>query len=171
MIYRRRIMDFNSPGFTESESKRRASAARALPAFKDGAKRGLLKAGAALALVTGLLGIFDAGAQAQTPAVTAPIAGEIQSLTLNNPNDHWSGGSMVVGGQNIILPRNLLMDLPANRLTLKQLFDQAPSACLLSGESGLAKGANCNGTGLGGIANVAANRGDSEPERQLPTSG
>src|ERR1044072_3012853 len=76
-------------------------------------------------------------AQAQT-ASAAPIAGEIERLTVNNQQDPWSGGIVVVGGQNIILPRNLLMDLPANRLTLTQLFTQAPPACLQRGESGLA---------------------------------
>jgi hypothetical protein len=153
----------NLPRFTESESRRRANAARALPAFNGAARKRLQKAGAALALITGLFGLFDAGAQAQTPAVTAPIFGEIQSLTLNNPADPWSGGIMVVGGQNIILPRNLLMDLPANRLTLTQLFAQAPAGCSTSGpggtsESGLAKGDSCNASGMGGIATVAANR-------------
>src|SRR5678815_5445130 len=76
-------------------------------------------------------------AQAQT-ATSAPITGEIERLTLTNPNDVWSGGSIVVGGQNIIIPRNLLMDLPANRLTLNQVFAQAPAACLQRAESGLA---------------------------------
>ncbi|MFC5522003.1 Ig-like domain-containing protein [Polaromonas jejuensis] len=90
--------------------------------------------------------------------MTAPIDGEIQSLTLNNPTDHWSGGTMVVGGQNIILPRNLLMDLPANRLTLKQLFEQAPAACVSLGQSGLAKGDSCNTSGVGAMVTVAANR-------------
>ena len=66
--------------------------------------------------------------QAQT-ASAAPITGEIERLTLNSQTDPWSGGIMVVGGQNIILPRNLLMDLPANRLTLNQIFTQAPPAC------------------------------------------
>ncbi|HEX7770769.1 MAG TPA: hypothetical protein VF435_00010, partial [Pyrinomonadaceae bacterium] len=63
-------------------------------------------------------------AQAQT-ASAAPITGEIERLTLNNQQDPWSGGVMVVGGQNIIIPRNLLMDFPANRLTLSQTFAQA----------------------------------------------
>jgi hypothetical protein len=146
------------PGFTDSESRTRASAERALPALNNAARKKLQKTGAALALIIGLFGLFDAGAQAQALPVTAPIAGEIQSLTLNNPTDPWSGGTMVVGGQNIILPRNLLIDLPANRLTLKQIFDQAPDGCLSKKESGLAKGDLCNSTGIGGIANVAANR-------------
>jgi fibronectin type 3 domain-containing protein len=95
--------------------------------------------------------------QAQT-ATTAPIVGEIERLTINNPNDVWSGGTIVVGGQNIIIPRNLLMDLPANRLTLQQTFAQAPQACLLRAESGLAKADVCNTGKVGGIATIAANR-------------
>ena len=82
-------------------------------------------------------------AQAQT-ATAAPITGEIERLTLNNAQDPWSGGIIVVGGQNIIIPRNLLMDLPANRLTLTHTFAQAPPACLQRGESGLAKADFCN---------------------------
>ena len=63
--------------------------------------------------------LFPAGtAQAQT-ASAAPITGEIERLTLNSQTDPWSGGIIVVGGQNIIIPRNLLIDLPANRLTLE----------------------------------------------------
>jgi fibronectin type 3 domain-containing protein len=95
--------------------------------------------------------------QAQT-ASAAPIVGEIERLTLNNPNDVWSGGIIVVGGQNIIIPRNLLLDLPANRLTLQQTFAQAPSACLTRAESGLAKADICNTGKVGGIATIAANR-------------
>jgi len=96
-------------------------------------------------------------AQAQT-ATSAPITGEIERLTLTNPNDVWSGGTMVVGGQNIIIPRNLLMDLPANRLTLQQTFAQAPAECLTRAESGLAKADICNTSKVGGIATVHANR-------------
>ena len=44
----------------------------------------------------------------------------------------------------MVIPRNLLIDLPANRLTLQQLFAQAPPACLANGETGLAKADRCN---------------------------
>ncbi len=80
-----------------------------------------------------LLLVTAVTAQAQT-ATSAPITGEIERLTLTNPNDVWSGGTIVVGGQNIIIPRNLLMDLPANRLTLQQTFAQAPQECLSRAE-------------------------------------
>ena len=91
---------------------------------------------------------------ASAASMTALITGEIERLTLNNPNDIWSGGTMVVGGQNVIIPRNLLMDLPANRLSLQQAFTGAPPACLARSESGLAKSDACNTSGTGAIARV-----------------
>jgi hypothetical protein len=93
-------------------------------------------------------------AQAQTAATSATITGEIERLTLTNPNDVWSGGTIVVGGQNIIIPRNLLIDFPANRLTLQQTFAQAPADCLTRAESGLAKADICNTSKTGGIATI-----------------
>ena len=105
-----------------------------------------------------LIAGWASGAQAQGIATSAPITGEIERITINNPADHWSGGTMVVGGQNVIIPRNLLMDLPANRLTLQELFAQAPAACIAAGETGLAKGDSCNTSGTGGFATIAANR-------------
>ena len=91
-------------------------------------------------------------------ATQVPITGEIERITLNDATDHWSGGTMVVGGQNIIIPRNLLIDLPANRLTLTQIFDQAPAACIANAETGLAKADTCNTSGVGGFASISANR-------------
>ena len=96
-------------------------------------------------------------AQAQT-ATSAPITGEIERLTLNSQKDPWSGGVVVVGGQNIIIPRNLLMDLPANRLTLNQAFAQAPPTCVSRSESGLAKADFCNTNRTGAIVTIHANR-------------
>jgi chitodextrinase len=109
-------------------------------------------------LLTILAGAPAARAQAQISAFNVPVTGEIQRLTLNDANDVWSGGTIVVGGQNVTLPRNLLLDLPANRLTLQQLFAQAPAACASRGESGIAKADRCNTTGAGGIATLTAIR-------------
>jgi len=109
-------------------------------------------------LVLFALLLLPAGkAHAQT-AAAAPITGEIERLTLNNQQDPWSGGVIVVGGQNIIIPRNLLMDLPANRLTLNQVFAQSPPACLQRAESGLAKADFCSTNKTGAIATIHANR-------------
>ncbi|MDO8988881.1 MAG: Ig-like domain-containing protein [Sideroxyarcus sp.] len=91
-------------------------------------------------------------------AFNVPISGEIERISLSSPNDPWSAGEMVVGGQTVIIPRNLLVDLPANRLTLQQIFAQAPAACLAAGESGLAKADTCNSSGAGGFVTLSANR-------------
>lgn len=96
--------------------------------------------------------------QAHAVPVIAPVTGEIQRITVNNASDHWSGGTITVSGTVVIIPRNLLIDLPANRVTLQQLYAEAPAACVAAGQTGLAKGDSCNATGMGGIATIAANR-------------
>src|ERR1700752_1305536 len=110
-----------------------------------------------IALLIALCAFLASTAHAQT-ATSAPITGEIERLTLTNPNDVWSGGTIVVGGQNVIIPRNLLIDLPANRLTLQQTFAQAPQECLGRAESGVAKVDICNTSKKGGNATIHANR-------------
>ena len=104
-----------------------------------------------------LVGGLAAGTAHAAPAQT-DLAGEIERITLDNPADYWTGGKIVVGGQTVILPKNLLLDLPANRLTLWQLVDQAPEPCKSRGETGLAKGDTCNLSGTGGIVTLSANR-------------
>lgn len=110
-----------------------------------------------LAVLLVLLFLPAGTAQAQT-ATSAPIVGEIERLTASSLKDPWSGGVIVVGGQNIIIPRNLLIDLPANRLTLQQIFSQAPAGCTTRAESGLAKADFCNNNKTGAIATIHANR-------------
>ncbi|MHB8882841.1 MAG: FG-GAP-like repeat-containing protein [Thermodesulfovibrionales bacterium] len=105
--------------------------------------------------------VFCFSLTAEAAPVRAQINGEIDRIIINNPADHWSGGIIVVNGGAVILPKNLLIDLPANRLTLKQIFDQAPAACIAAGETGLAKGDTCNKSGTGGIAAISANRLDN----------
>ena len=34
-----------------------------------------------------------------------PILGEVERITLNDNTDHYSGGTIVVGGQIVILPQ------------------------------------------------------------------
>jgi len=100
-----------------------------------------------------MIAVYSSNAGAASTA--AEITGEIEHLTLNTPADVYSGGVMVVGGHEVILPRNLLIDLPANRLTLQQIFDQAPALCKANGESGLAKADRCNASGTGGFATLS----------------
>lgn len=109
----------------------------------------------AIMAVAQLPGPGSAGAA--TPTGTL-ITGEIERVFLDAPGDVYAGGQIVVGGQVVTVPRNLLVDLPANRLTLQQLFGQAPAACIAAGETGLAKADGCNETHTGGIATILANR-------------
>ncbi|HXB67426.1 MAG TPA: Ig-like domain-containing protein [Candidatus Acidoferrales bacterium] len=110
-----------------------------------------------LALITfGIAAL--AATTAHAASTQALISGEIERMAVNNVSDPWSGGTIVVGGQTVMIPRNLLFDLPANRLTLVQIFTGAPAGCAAVGESGLAKSDTCNNRTSGGFAAIAANR-------------
>ncbi|MBI1195280.1 MAG: hypothetical protein GC138_05495 [Gammaproteobacteria bacterium] len=99
-------------------------------------------------------------------AVKSDIIGKVDRIIVDNPTDTWSRGTMVVSGRNIIIPRNMVIDLPANRMTLQQLFVNAPSLCAaiddngdgIPDETGLAKGDHCNGTGTGAAATILGNK-------------
>jgi uncharacterized repeat protein (TIGR01451 family) len=118
-------------------------------------------AGGSLGALSLLLGVGLFQLTTKAAPQTALITGEIERMTVTNPNDVWSGGTIVVGGQNVIIPRNLLIDFPANRLTLAQTLAAAPPSCVAVGESGLAIADTCNLGHQGGIATIAANRVDN----------
>ena len=103
--------------------------------------------------------IVFGGTQALEAQVgSAPVDGEIEYLFLDDPNDPWSSGSIVLANQTIVIPRNLLIDLPANRLTLWQLFQDAPPECLALGESGLALTDGCRRGRGAGFGHVVSNQ-------------
>ena len=115
----------------------------------------------ALALLVALLalGVLPGRVEAQpTDASGINLIGEIEHIFLDDPSDYWSSGTIIVNGSPVIVPRNLLIDLPANRLSLKQLFDDAPPACLAVGESGLAESDTCRNKEPGAHATILANR-------------
>ena len=117
-------------------------------------------AGLALAMF-GLGGLLGGPGEAHAQAATSTIIdGVIDRITVDNPGDHWSGGIIEVGGQKVIIPRNLLMDLPANRQTLQEFMVTAPGLCPSLGQSGLARADSpfCNTTGQPGYALIHANR-------------
>lgn len=117
-------------------------------------------AGLALALF-GLGGLLGGPGEAQAQVATATIIdGAIDRITVDTPGDHWSGGIIEVGGQKVIIPRNLLMDLPANRQTLQEFMVTAPGLCPALGQSGLARADSpfCNTSGQPGYALIHANR-------------
>ncbi len=110
----------------------------------------------ALVLSLAAIAVIGSPALAQDPITGTSISGHIDSITIDNPADVFSGGRIVVAGQSVIIPRNLLIDLPANRLTLQQLFADAPSAARTAGVTGLAKADGPQFTS--GFASVLANR-------------
>ena len=117
-------------------------------------------AGMALALF-GLCGPLGLGWTGEAQAATSVIIdGPIDFITVNDMNDHWSGGTIQVGGQTVTIPKNLLMDLPANRLTLQEFMLQAPAFCVPLQQSGIARGDSplCNTAGMPGFALIHANR-------------
>jgi Putative Ig domain len=115
-------------------------------------------AGMTLAL-SGLVGVPGWTGEAQA-ATNGSVIGEVEAITLDPPGDKWAGGTIVVGGQIVTIPRNLLMDLPANRLTLQELFFYAPTACkaAVPPQTGLVKGETCNAYGTGANVSISANR-------------
>jgi hypothetical protein len=116
----------------------------------------------ALVSIACLLALSSGIAQAAPVQTATPITGEIEGLTLTTPGDVWSGGTVTVGGQMIILPRNLLINLPNDFQTLQQLYSNAPAACIATGESGLAKADKCNSRATGAQVTILANRTDSD---------
>ena len=108
------------------------------------------------ALVVLLLGSSTGDAQQGITGV--PVLGKIENIFLDDPADPWSSGTIVIDGTPIIVPRNLLIDLPANRLTLQQLYTDAPPACLAAGETGLALTDTCTEGRDAAYGQILANR-------------
>jgi|GEM_PF-2696973 len=135
-----------------------ATQEQGMPMICKSTSRGNVLRRAAASLVLILTSGFTLSPVAAQAATSVQISGEISRITLNEPNNYWTGGTMVISGQYVTIPRNLLIDLAANRLTLWQLFDQAPAACKSIGESGLTSTDRCNTTGTGAYASISANR-------------
>jgi len=107
------------------------------------------------ATLAGLATPIHAQVALPTTPTGALISGTIDDIFINDINNVWSGGQIIVGGQVVIVPRNLIIQLPANWLTLQQLFDQAPPEAKALGKTGLAV---ADGLGPGCLAEIHANR-------------
>src|SRR3954451_3646688 len=68
------------------------------------------------------------GAQPSIP-VTSPfdVIGFIQSATIDNPNDLFSGGTITINNIRMIVPRNTLLQFPATAMTWQEAFALAPA--------------------------------------------
>lgn len=92
----------------------------------------------------GLLAALAGGpAAAQTPTPSFSMLGYLQELSLANPADPLSAGSMRVNGISVVLPANLLVKMPGQYLTVNDLFrgphpGTAPALAAPQPRSGLA---------------------------------
>jgi hypothetical protein len=57
-------------------------------------------------------------------------AGYIQAATLDNAADPTSGGTLTINGIKMIVPKNSIIQMPANTLSWADLFDPAVSAAV-----------------------------------------
>ncbi len=99
--------------------------------------------------ITILIGVLLGGGtvtvEAQTPTPSFSLVGHLQQLDVTNLADPLSAGSMVVNGVRVTLPRNLLIKMPGQYLTVHDLFrgkhpGKAPALVAASKPSGLALG-------------------------------
>jgi Bacterial Ig domain len=69
-----------------------------------------------------------AAAQSTLP-VAAPfdMTGFIQSATVDNPDDVFSGGTITINNIRMIVPRNTLLQFPATAMTWQEAFALAPA--------------------------------------------
>lgn len=111
-------------------------------------------------LSAAVLLIHTGAGVAHAQVVGVPVAGTIDSLKVYDITDPWSGGEIVVGGTRIIIPKNVLIDLPANRLTLTDLMLDGPAQCFNQNppQSGVASEDSCLNGRPGGYATIMANR-------------
>lgn len=79
----------------------------------------------------------------------AAYIGSIANVTIAEPADQWSLATIYLTGEQggIIIPSNLVVDLPANRMTMQQFCSQEPSG-------------NPSDCGVNHIAVILANRQD-----------
>jgi hypothetical protein len=70
-------------------------------------------------------------------AMPFDITGAIDSFTITVPGDDYSGGTIVVNGISVLIPRNSVITLPAAYMTVGQIFNASPNG-ISSTVSGLA---------------------------------
>ena len=88
------------------------------------------------------------------------VLGEIENIFVDDMDDMFSAGWIIADGTSVRIPAGLLIDLPMNRMTIRDLMDAASPECKALGESGLASSDECmRNKGLqGGGAQILANR-------------
>jgi hypothetical protein len=98
--------------------------------FQDGRRAGCAgRRWWPLVLLLQFFVVMHALAQAPAPGADSQfdVFGFIQEATHDQCGDSLCGGKIKVNGQTIIIPANTIVILPANTLTWKELFLQAPA--------------------------------------------
>jgi len=111
--------------------------------------------------VGGRAGAQDRRAEAapvEAPKAGRLILGEIESIKVRDLSDPASGGVLVVKGKRITIPDNLLIGLPAGRMTLRNLVMDGPQSCTsqVPLQSGLAVSDTCRTDGSPALARIVA---------------
>jgi hypothetical protein len=72
------------------------------------------------------------------PVSPFDITGFMQTATVTNSSDIFSGGTLEVNGILVTVPRNTEFQMPAAAMTWQEMFSNAPAAYKALGQSGLA---------------------------------
>jgi hypothetical protein len=100
----------------------------------------------------------------QPPAVSAfNMTGFIQAMTLDNPADVLSGGTVTVNGTKITIPKNTIVVMSATNLTWQELWAYAPCPWGLASNPSPVLFACANGNGQTGLA-----MSDRDPTGKAP---
>ncbi|MCX6107890.1 MAG: hypothetical protein NTY08_18840 [Proteobacteria bacterium] len=86
------------------------------------------------------------------------LIGEIDRISVDNPTDIWSAGYIEVSGMRVVIPANLVIQMPVQRYTLQELFNNARPECLAKNQTGLARADDCFFERRGATATILANR-------------
>jgi hypothetical protein len=62
------------------------------------------------------------------PVSPFAMTGFIQSMTVDTPGDSLSGGTIVMNGITVTVPRNTVLQMPATAMTWQELWANAPAA-------------------------------------------
>jgi hypothetical protein len=79
-----------------------------------------------VAIATAAAGGRAGAAPPPVPVTQFDMTGFLQAASVDNASDTMSGGKLTVNGQVVIVPRNVVVVMPATFLSWQQLFAKAP---------------------------------------------
>jgi hypothetical protein len=88
------------------------------------------------------------GSSAQLDATPFELIGHIQRFTLDTPGNLLSGAKITVNGIEVIIPRNLIIQMSTATLTAADIFDLAPANATQRKPDGACGGPKASGLAL-----------------------